>query len=199
MIGGAGTDEPVPPIEPGVERWGLNNIVKVFPQRFEGVTRWFDLHPKHYIVSNKSKGGRGGANMWGWYQTLTIPIYLWQTYDDLPTSVAYPVDAVRAMFGSTRLFSSSLDWQIALALYEGFDEIQLYAFRMGQPNYRHQVGSGRWWLAQCAKRGVRVTHLNETKLQGLLTEVEFKPPRPDSTHLMYGLETTDRSQLYHGR
>ena len=64
MIGGAGTDEPVPPIEPGVERWGLNNIVKVFPQRFEGVTRWFDLHPKAYITTNKSKGGRGGANMW---------------------------------------------------------------------------------------------------------------------------------------
>lgn len=199
MFGGAGTDAPLPPIEPGVERWGLNNLVRVFPARFEGVTRWFDLHPKQYIVSPKSLGGRGGANMWGWYRTLDIPLYMWETHPDLPTSTVYPLQAVREMFGGTRLFNSSLDWQIALALYEGFDEIELYAFRMASTNYQHQVSTALWWLKQCADRGVTVTHLSPSSLAGISRVVGLKPPQPEPHHLMYGLDTTDRSKLYRGR
>jgi hypothetical protein len=195
MFGGAGTLKPVPPVVPGEERWGLNNLrkMKASGGRFDACTRWFDLHWKEYIISD------GKRNVWGWYQRLTIPVYLWQTYPDLPTSVAYPVEAVRTMFGGTRLFTSSLDWQIALALYEGFEEIELYGFRMGHPSYKHQVGSGRWWLKQCAERGVKVTHLSPSCLEGISREVDFKPPHPEPHHLMYGLETTDRSKLYRGR
>ena len=195
MFGGAGTKNPVPPIESGVERWTINNLIRMpeGPNRFKGATRHFDVHHKPHII------GRRSSNVWGWYQQLQIPIYLWQTYPDLPTSIAYPVDAVRAMFGGTRLFSSTLDWLIALALFESFEEIELYAFRLGTPNYLYQVGSGRWWLKQCVDRGVKVTHLSPSALQRAVRDVEFKPPRPDSTHLMYGFDTTDRSKLYHGR
>lgn len=195
MIGGAGTLTPCPAIEPGVERWGLNNLIAVptGPKRFKGATHWFDLHHKDHIVSRRN------ANVWGWYQKLQIPIYLWQKYPDLPTSEAYPHEAVREMFGGTKLFTSSLDWLVALALFRGFTEIELYAYRMGQPHYQHQVGSGRWWLKQCADRGVKVTHLSKSALAAVALEVEYKPPRPESQHLMYGLETTDRTKLYRGR
>ncbi len=195
MIGGAGTLTPVPPIEPDVERWGINNLICIptGPKRFKGCTRWFDLHSREHIV------GRKKSNAWGWYQRLDIPLYMWQHFEDLPSSIPYPHEAVREMFGGTKLFTSTLDWKIALALFEGFEEIELYAYRMGQPNYKHQVGSGRWWLKQCADRGVKVTHLSPSALANISREVEFKPPRPESQHLMYGLETTDRRLLYHGR
>ena len=195
MFGGAGTTAPIPPIVEGVERWGINNLCLTpsGPRRAKGATRWFDLHPREHI------DGRRGPAVWGWYRKLLIPLYMWDTFPDLPTSTVYPHEAVREAFGGTRLFTSSLDWMVALALYEGFTEIELYAFRMGQPNYMHQVGSGRWWLKQCADRGVKVTHLSPTALNSIRREVEYKPPQPTSQHLMYGLETTNRSKLYRGR
>ncbi len=195
MIGGAGTKVPVPPIREGQERWGLNNLVRCpdGAKKFKGATRWFDVHHKEHILS------RGGPGIWGWYQKLDIPLYMWQHHDDLPTSERYPIEAVQAEFGGTRLFTSTLDYKIGLALLEGFEEIELYAYRMGNPLYRHQVSSGRWWLKQCALRGVKVTHLSPSALVNLVREVDAKPPKPEARHLMYGLETTDRSKLYRGR
>lgn len=193
LIGGASTKTPTPTVEPGVERWSLNGFVFMPGNRWKHCTRWFDLHSKEHIVNRKS------GNAWGWHQKLTIPIYLWQTYEDLPTSRAYPHAAVRAMFGGTRLFTSTLDWMIALALYEGFEEIEMYAWRMGHPHYVHQVGSGQWWLRQCAERGVKVTHLTPTALTAIARRATLLSPQPGPQHLMYGLETTDRTKLYRGR
>ena len=201
MIGGAGTEYglkglsvPVPPVEPGVERWGINELYYMAggKKRFAHCTRWFDLHHKAHIIGRK-------RNTWGRYQTLDIPVYLWETFPDLPTSRVYPRAEVQRMFGGTRLFNSSLDWLIALALYEGFTEIELYAYRMGHPNYKHQVGTAQWWLQQCYKRGVKVTHLSPSVLAGVSKIVDALPPKPEAHHLMYGFETSDRSKLYRGR
>jgi hypothetical protein len=195
MFGGAGTKAPVPEIVEGVERWTINNLVilPTGPKRCKGATRHFDLHSKDHIE------GRRQANMWGRYQKMTIPVYLWQTYPDLPTSTVYPLADVRAMFGGTRLFTSSLDWLLALALFEGFEEIELFAYRMGHPHYMHQVSSGQWWLRQCAERGVKVTHLSPTALESVARRASILSPQPGPEHLMYGLETTDRTKLYRGR
>jgi len=195
MIGGAGTKNPVPEVAPGVECWGINNLIygPGGKRRFAHCTHWFDLHHRPHIEARRS------GNMWGEYRRLQIPLLMWERFPDLPTSEVYPHEAVREMFGGTRLFTSSLDWMVALALYRGVTEIELYAFRMTHPNYQFQVGSGRWWLKQCADRGVKVTHLSYSTLNKISREVEFKPPRPESKHLMYGLETTDRSKLYRGR
>lgn len=194
MFGGAGTTEPVPDVVPGVERWGMNALIRIRAgaNRFKHCTRWFDLHTREHIAARKE------GDMWSWYQKIEIPVMMWETHPDIPMSRAYPLQGVTDMF-RTRLFCSGLDWQIACALYEEFEEIELYGFRMGHPHYVHQVGSGRWWLKQCADRGVKVTHLSPSKLASIAQDVDSKPPRPDSTHLMYGLETTDRSKLYRGR
>lgn len=190
MMGAARTDAPVPPLAPGVERWGMNALIVISagPQRFFGCTRWFDLHHQEHIL------GRKNGSMWPLYQRSAIPVVLWRTYDDLPASVAYPVEAVRAMFGWTRLFASTLDWQIALALYEGFEAIELYGFAMRHPAYRHQVASGRWWLQQCAKRDVVVTFLSESVLAFPVRGGDAFLPRLETP--MYGWETTDRARFF---
>ena len=193
-MGGAGSKTPVPPLPPGVERWGLNALIRMRASggRFDGVTRWFDIHSREHIASRKE------GDMWGWYRQQTIPVYLTQTYDDLPTSVAYPLVDVQRAFGGTRLFSSGLDYMLALAALERFDEIQLYGFRLNHPNYRHQVGSIAWWLQQCRQRGTQITFLTPCAAADA-SVVETRPPHPEAHHLIYGFETTDRSKLYHGR
>lgn len=192
MIGGAGTLSPVPPIVEDQERWGLNNLITLptGPKLFKGCTRWFDVHHKDHIV------GRRKANVWGWYRKLTIPLYLCEAYDDLPTSEAYPLAEVQDMFDGTRLFTSSLDYMLAFALLKGFEEIELYRFRMGNPRYLHQVSSGRWWLNECFKRGVTVKHMSPS---ALARDLQAFPPNPMPNHLMYGFETTDRRLLYRSR
>ena len=200
MFGGASSKYPLPPIEEGSERWCINNLC-LTPDgalRTKHATHWFDLHHKEWIVSPRPQG-RGSLGLWQRYQRSKIPVFMWQHHDDVPMSVAYEVDEIRAMFGGTRLFCSTLDWLLARALWKGFEEIDLYGWRMGQFNYMHQVHSADWWLKQCVDRGVKITHWSPTALQKIVRAVEFKPPRPDSTHLMYGLETTDRALLYHGR
>lgn len=194
IFGGAGTTVPVPEIEPGVERWGMNALLKMRGHggRFKGVTRWFDTHSREHIA------GRKEGDMWGWYKNLLIPVYLTKKYDDLPTSEAYPLADVQAMFGGTRLFSSGLDYLLAFALLKKFTDIRLYGFRLTHPSYRFQVGSAAWWLKQCAERGTTVTCLTPSTLTKMKV-VDALPPKPEAHHLMYGFETTDRSKLYHGR
>lgn len=194
MMGGAGSLTPVPTLPPNVERWGLNALIKMRAHggRFEGATRWFDLHSREHIASRKA------GDMWEWYRRAKISIYLTQQYGDLPTSVAYPLKAVQAAFGGTRLFSSGLDYMLALAAVEGFTEIQLYGFRLNHPNYRHQVGSVAWWLEQCRARDITITFLTPCAAADA-SVVAARPPKPEAHHLLYGFETTDRSKLYHGK
>ena len=194
MMGGAGSKTPVPTLPPDVERWGLNALIRMRASggRFEGVTRWFDIHSREHIANRKE------GDMWEWYRRAQITIYLTKQYGELLTSVAYPLAAVQAAFGGTRLFSSGLDYMLALATLEQFTEIQLYGFRLNHPNYRHQVGSVAWWLQQCRDRGTQITFLTPCAAAEAST-VRTLPPKPEAHHLMYGFDTTDRSRLYHGR
>ena len=194
MMGGAGSKTPVPVLPPNVERWGLNALIRMRASggRFEGVTRWFDVHSREHIASRKE------GDMWEWYRRAQVTIYLTKQYDELPTSVAYPLAAVQAAFGGTRLFCSGFDYMLALAMLEQFTEIQLYGFRLVHPQYRFQVGSAAWWLKQCRDRGITITFLTPCAAADT-SVVDAHPPKPEAHHLMYGFETTDRDKLYHGR
>lgn len=195
MMGGAPSTAPVPELPAGASRWGLNNIrmsKRVTPARFVGWTEWFDLHESAHIQSRQ----QGKFNAYPWLCQQTKPVYRWAVDPAMPSSVVYPHGPVRALFGGTRLFCSTLDWMLALAIYQGYDQIDLYGWRMANPLYHHQVGSAQWWIEQATKRGITVTHNSASRL----TRPRRWADTPDTgAALMYGLETTDRSKLYHGK
>lgn len=196
MMGGAPATEPVPKLPKGAHRWGLNNILmskQVTQARFDGWTHWFDLHETAHIQARQK-----GLNIYPWLCRQTNPIYRWVVDPAMPSSLAYPVAAVRAHFGGTRLFCSTLDWMLALAIQRGcYEQIDLYGWRMANPLYSHQVGSAQWWIEQALKAGIRVTHNSSTALTKPRTFSGEPVMLPGQ--LMYGLETTDRSKLYHAR
>lgn len=197
MMGGAPATEPVPELPVGAHRWGLNNIMmspRVSPVRFAGWTHWFDLHETAHIQARH----KGQINAYPWQCRQTNPIYRWVVDPAMPSSVAYPVAEVRAHFNGTRLFCSTLDWMLALAIQKGcYDRIDLYGWRMSNPFYQHQVGSAQWWIEQALKAGITVTHNSRTALSKPRKFSGEPVMLPE--HLMYGLETTDRSKLYHAR
>jgi hypothetical protein len=199
LMGGTPTQIACPPRPEGAHRWGLNNLYRaaMVYQRFQGWTEWFDLHSTEHIQGRRIKG-------YGWLCQQTKPIYRWVVDPAMPSSVAYPATPVRAAFGGTRLFCSTLDWMLALAIYQEFERIELFGWRMSHPAYQHQISSANWWIAQAQARGIEVAVRGRSMLATLdnvgMTTLRVRPV-PEIVIppgcLMYGLETTDRSKLYH--
>lgn len=121
-------------------------------------TRCFDVHPVfptvHYpgILVKRPEA-------WAWYQRQTKPIYLLAADQAIPASVAYPRVAVTRTLGGrgAQAFSSSLDWMMALALCEGFDEIRLEGVRMvGPEEWQIQREMLAYWIGRAEALGVEV-------------------------------------------
>jgi len=189
IMGGAPANEPTPSLPEGAERWGLNNLIigrGAVPLRFEGWTRWFDLHHIPHIQERKN-------SMYSWLCEQTKPIYLWAPVPEIPASIAYPLSEVQRHFNGERLFSSSLDWMLALAIYEKFEQIDLYGWRMGSSLYTHQISSGQFWVDQAREAGIVVNSLSHS---ALTTAPRQPKPILKPHHRMYGIETVDRALLY---
>lgn len=187
ILGAGWTRGVVPPLDtsPGVERWGTNKVMFVRREaEYAGWTRWFDLHRTPHILKQRPE-----AYEWYTAQDGSRPIYRWEVDPAIPGSVAYPIDRVRAHFGAwERDFWGSLSWMLALAIVEGFDQIDLFWFPLSHDRatnmtdqipvgqYSHQVPSTRYWIGQARGRGIDVTIHGDS---------ELKP-----THPLYGVETT---------
>ncbi len=193
LYGGATSSSPLPEFRPGEEKWGINNLwAKVsLKERYEGWTRWFDLHPTEHIQGRKH-------NIYGWLCQQTKPVVRFWPDPAMPSCVLYEHEQVRAHFGNTRFFCSSFDWLMARAIYEGFAQVHLYGWRMAQLNYTHQVKSGQFWIRKAIEAGVSIQNHSKSSLFIVKHEV-VEPTEKLSKCLMYGLETTDRSKIYSHR
>jgi hypothetical protein len=150
IMGGAPTSQEAPPLADGVERWGLNGShFKHNTYKFDNWTRWFDLHNIPWILQNR-------RDTYEWYKSQTKPILMWQRYPEIPASEEYPIHAVRLYFNRERLFLSSFDWMMALAIAEGFDQIDVYRFRLqANQKYGFQLPSAMYWVGRA--RGMDIT------------------------------------------
>lgn len=156
IIGAGWAYGSIPPFDlaPDVERWGTNNVMWARPsEQYEPWTRWFDLHPTSHIQTRRPQA-------YEWYRQQIRPIYRWDVDPDVPASVAYPKDAVLDFFSADghreRDFWGSLSWMLALAIMEGFQQIDLFWFSLMNDHYTKQVPSTRYWIGQARGRGVRV-------------------------------------------
>jgi hypothetical protein len=128
-------------------------------------TRWFDLHSptiRHWAHR------RPGGHM-TFLQTFPGPVYLHEVDPEIPTSVRYPFEDVTADLGvhlyrmdaqgerkdclSTPYLDSSIAYELALAIHEGFKEIMVtgvdlntqseYVFQRSGVSYLMGVAQGR--------------------------------------------------------
>lgn len=156
MLGAGWSWGDVPDLDPTAERWGTNNVMFArYAGQFNQWTRWFDLHPRAHIEHR-----RPDAYRWYQQQDGTRPIYLKDVDASVPGSVAFPFEAVRRSFGhdghEERDFWGSLSWMLALAIVEGFEQIDLLWFALMNDAYTNQVPSTRYWIGQARGRGIRV-------------------------------------------
>lgn len=144
----------------GVERWGCNDLnfmLEGWGWRFDAWDRWFDRHTVGHILKHRPRS-------WGWYATrgMDRPIYLLQRAREIPGSVAYPASQMQDRFAwdghREELFTSSLDWMLALAIAEGFQRIEIYGCDFWDaPHERgvQRVGA-HFWIGRALGAGIDV-------------------------------------------
>ena len=143
--------------DPDVEVWCFNEMHGQLG--VEKPTRWFQLHHK-WVWSMEHRFGHKD-----WLkEDRDYPLYMQRIYDDVPGAVVFPLREIqnkllaRGWRGEKLLkniFSSSMSYAIALALYEGFERIELYGIELimdGEWAYQREAMA--FWLGKADGMGV---------------------------------------------
>ena len=165
----------VPYNDPDAVIMGLNRGY-LFQERADV---WWEMHGEHIYTWQQR---RPGKHM-DWLKNFPGPVYMHRPDPGLPNSVAYPLaevaadigpyiwrvgktdkktngltdlDAMRDSTGEPYL-SASIAYEIALAIYEGFEEIHLYGVDLNtDAEYAWQKPVVEFLLGVAAGRGIRV-------------------------------------------
>ena len=138
------------------EIWSLNmlhsskSLRRIFPL---DITRLFELHPKWMIQKKWYSTG----DHWGWLTRIKhhYPVYLIEEYPEVHNGVRYPLEKVSEKFLGNyyragehlQYYTSSMAYMIALAAYEGFNQIEIYGFEMGSSTeYVYQKACAEFWI-----------------------------------------------------
>lgn len=160
LVGGAWSSGPWAP-------WGEEEVWCMNDQhdkpwcKVDGVTRWFQIHHKDYIIRNFE------YNHWGWLQEKhDFPIYMLQEYDDVPNSVPYPLrkiqneligDFYRGEEKVEKLFSSTVCYLVAQALHENYERIEFFGIELlSESEYAWQREALAFWIGKADTMGVEV-------------------------------------------
>lgn len=157
----------------GVEVWLSNSPSTIqlrCPRALTQWTRWFNLHSKEHILGTYPSG-------YHYYQhkALERPVYLQKIQTDIPTSKAFPREAIQAYFATAvrpmRYFTCSVCWLIAFAILEGFERIELWGFELRDTKpgsaFEFERPCFAYWVKAAQDRGIdvfyqdAVTHLYE--------------------------------------
>jgi chaperonin cofactor prefoldin len=147
------------------EIWGLNRGT-IFMHRAD---RWFDLHSPQIRGTEERRPG----DHLKFLKAFPGPVYLHEVDPEIPTSVAYPLVEVAADIGgglfrlgkdgaqheatNEPYFDSSIAYELALAIYERFDEIWLVGVDLNtESEYVWQRSGVSFLLGVALGRGIKV-------------------------------------------
>ena len=154
------TRKQAPFFDTNFEIWGLNWLFYKIPR----ADRWFEMH---YSKVEDIEPERYRD----WLQTQKeIPVYMQHKFKAVPMSIRYPKNEVIQEFG--KYFTCSMDWMIALAIYEKYRAIHLYGVEMARGSqYEYQRESLSWWMGIAYGRKTEIYIPKESDL--LRTEVLY--------------------------
>jgi len=94
-----------------------------------------------------------------WLKTYNEKIITSKAYDEWPTSEEYPIKEIAHYFGLPlgAAMYSTVDYMIALAIYKGADQIDLYGVDMtGKVAPQEMIMGTAMWIGAALARGVLV-------------------------------------------
>lgn len=165
------------------------------------ITRLFEMHPIHFQAQSvKPMYVKPRAHLEYLRRQESFNVYMLDEYEDVPKCVRYPIEEVTDMLLSrwTRsgermhLFTSSMDYMMALAIHEGFDEIELIGVEMSSDSeYRYQREGMYFWAGVAIGRGIALT-------QHAPTQLLYKPLRYgyDGFQMIYRQDLERLKEVY---
>jgi len=153
------------------------------------IDRLFEMHPVWDIAKSTKSEYVKPREHWAWLRAnQQIPVYMTEQRPEVPRCVRYPIEEVTDMLGGwtrsgekMRLFTSSFDYMLALAIYEGYDEIEIIGAEMSSSSeYKYQREGFAFWHGFALGRGIRVK-------QHAPTQLLYKPRRYgyDGTQMVF--------------
>lgn len=103
--------------------------------------------------------------------------------EEVPRSEPYPIHEVIDYFHGLRFFTSTASLMLALAIYEGFDEVIISGmyWRVDSEEYMEALGCMNFWLGVAMGKGIKVG------IHGPCSLVRPHPWQPD----LYGYVTNE--------
>lgn len=141
--------------------------------------RWdacFQLHKPMIYTGPNTKD----IKHWEWLQEKHgKPIYMQSLDSRVPDCVDYPLQDVITLAGMSYL-SSTVCFALALAVLQGYEQIDLYGIEMSFSEYQYQSECYRFWVGFAKGRGIKVNlysgqHLFESPLYGYEGNDSFDP------------------------
>ena len=134
------------------EIWGLawDNLLRA--------DRLFEIHD-HWKTGGYFEGGGSDADeqYLRWRQGCSCPIYLPERDEEVPSSVAYPLEEVKALIGGNPYLESSIGYMLALAILEGVDRICIWVVDlMTDGEYVYQRPNTEYLIGLARGRGIKV-------------------------------------------
>jgi hypothetical protein len=145
------------------------SVVWAYKYDIPRLDRLLEIHPIWLQAASDKEEYIKPREHWEWLkQNTTIPVYMLTKRPEIPMCVRYPIeDAMKLVHEGRRkkVFTSSFDYLMALAILEGVKRIEVYGFEMGSDTeYRYQREGAAYWIAQCDARGIEVVLPSNTAL-----------------------------------
>ncbi len=116
------------------------------------LNRWFELHTVDVLASANCIDAKREKFL----NQIGADLYIGHKSDVFPNATIYPKDDIVGKFGN--YFTSSIAWMLALAIYEGVDEIGIWGIDMiGDGEYSHQRSCCEYLLGIAQGNGIKVT------------------------------------------
>lgn len=170
IVGYTQTQLHAPWTDESYDMWGINDLYLWMEEQAKvagwgdiyasGRLSWFQLHRTTSGDQPFKTGARDPKHV-EWLQAGKCPIWMWKTYKEFPTSMAYPIHAILKEFPRAYI-NNSISWQIALAMHLGYKHIALYGIDMaldgvtGESEYAHQRPSVEYYIGIAEGRGITV-------------------------------------------
>jgi len=138
------------------EIWIMNDMYDFVP-RYD---RLFDIHSDESIINRVSR--REKLNHFEALTVLDKPIYMQRVWSEIPNSVRFPLEEIKQKYyreamGDKIFLTCTAAHMIALAIYEGFEEITLLGIDEAiDTEYEIEMPSVLYWLGKADGHGINI-------------------------------------------
>lgn len=183
LIGKGPGRELAPLVGAGAVTWGVNDVVA---HRQCDVCFWMDRHlmkdtqMDRLVTASVNKTG-----------TPTYSVHAW---DDIP-SIQYPIDDVVKAF-TVDHFADSFCYMLALAIYQGFNRIDLYGFNYSYgSNYMTEKPAAEFWIGVALGKGIIISIHGESDLLKTKDGRRYSYQTPQTMAREVSMSSWDRPEV----